>query len=141
MNVSTRAVCLTALVVPFLVPVRLSARCRSVVIRVTGALTSPLGARELLLRASPEPRGKSRTTISVDGARFSAELQANVGKDSDVGADCSGVPQNVTVTLASGERQTEHAVLSFPKDFQNTRGIWLARSALRVNPEGELPIE
>ena len=141
MSVSTRLVCVFVLGVLF-VPVRANAQCRSMVIRVNGTLASRLGARELLLHTAPDRRGMSRTTISVDGERFVAETQFYSGNGSDgVEDDCSGVPQNISVALVSGDRQQEVVRLSFPKDFRNTKGIWLARSAIRVNPERDLAIQ
>ena len=110
-------------------------------IRVNGTLASPLGARGLALQAVPDPRGKSRTTISVDGERFVAETQFYPGIGSDgVEEDCSGLPQKISVSLVSEDRQREVARLSFPKDFRTTKGTWLTRSAIRVNPERDLPI-
>jgi hypothetical protein len=141
MTASARLLCLAALGI-LVVPVHANARCRSVAIRVNGTLASPLGARELALQATPDPRGKSRTTISVDGKRFVAETAFYPGSGSD-GAeeDCSGLPENISVSLVSGDRQREVARLSFPRDFRNVKGTWLIRSAIRVDPERDLAIQ
>jgi hypothetical protein len=119
-----------------------NARCRSVAIRVDGSLAAPLGTRELLVQAVPDPRGASKTTITVDGTRFVGELRFDSGTGSDgVGGDCSGDPQIVTLSLVSGERRADVARLAFPKAFRSTKGIWIARIPIQVNPDLDLAIQ